>query len=160
MYTLGIDQSLTSTGICILDTSSNTIIRTDIFRSNNDLLTHQRIHQIKDSVYQLAQLYPINKVHIESLAFSSFGNATRDLAMLFGVLMDMLVYDLHLPVICVAPTTLKKAATGSGKATKQEMYAALSPDHQLSISHIKKTKGLYDITDAIHLALYSAPKVI
>ena len=49
------------------------------------------------------------------------------------------------------PNTVKKVATGKGKADKQELYEALPLKPQALFSEkmgLKKTTGLYDLTDA------------
>jgi Holliday junction resolvasome RuvABC endonuclease subunit len=54
----------------------------------------------------------------------------------------------------VVPGTVKKFATGSGKATKEEMIDSL-PKHvreYFDALGVKKTTGLADLTDAYFIA--------
>ena len=59
--------------------------------------------------------------------------------------------------LIVPPTTLKKFATGSGKADKNEMIAALPVDvrEHFNAQGYKKTTGLTDVADAYWLSTYA-----
>lgn len=150
MLVLGIDPSLTSTGVCI--SRYNLAYYTEVIRSDKDQDTYTRINYIVDKIFDIAVRYEPEKIVIEGVAFGGVGNATRDLAGLHYMLACSLklVYD---DVIIVPPTSLKKFATGSGKAKKQDMYNSL-PEHikeHFSEIGLQKTKGLPDIVDAYWL---------
>lgn len=101
------------------------------------------------------QQHNLQTIGIEGLAFSKFGNATRDLAGLQFVIMNTLRHELGQDVKIVSPNALKKFATGSGKAKKQEMVDFL-PQHVLDLfkQQYKKSNGLYDVADAYWIAKY------
>jgi len=79
------------------------------------------------------------------------GNATRDLS---GLLFSIINVISHLHTFknfrIIAPTQVKKTATGSGKAKKKEMIAALPPDilKLFKDKNYKQTTGLTDLADA------------
>ena len=103
--------------------------------------TIQRVRTIRGKLHLLAER--ADEVWLESLSFSSTGNATRDLAMLFFAIADK-----H-NAKWVAPTTLKKLATGKGNTKgKQAMFDALPPAAQRVFGTFPKTKGRYDLADA------------
>ncbi len=85
------------------------------------------------------------------------GNATRDLAGLQFSIINKIKFILEKDITIVAPPTLKKSATGSGKASKEEMIEAL-PKEVLELftkdKNWKKSRGLTDVTDAYFLARY------
>lgn len=91
-------------------------------------------------------------IQLEGLSYGSVGNATRNLAMLFGVLCNSL--ELSQPKT-IAPTSLKKWATGRGDADKAMMLEAVrleDPEFYNIVSQIPVSRGRYDIVDAYHLA--------
>ena len=52
----------------------------------------------------------------------------------------------------LTPSTVKKNATGSGKATKQEMFDSLPEKVQKMFGSIPKSQGREDLTDAFWIA--------
>lgn len=154
MKVLGVDQSFTSTGVVLMEQGSDLIQHHQAIRSTKDQDMHHRVREIYQGITALVEQHKPDHLVIEGLAFGIMGNATRDLGGLFYVITDRLRYDLGFNSIhVVAPTSLKKFATGSGKAKKPEMHTAL-PDHAKDLlkKHYKKTSGLSDIVDAYWLA--------
>lgn len=73
----------------------------------------EQIKFITDSVSGLAEIHGIDTVIFEALSFGSIGNATRDLAQLFGALIDRLNAGNGVPLEQIhklPPTTLKSFA--------------------------------------------------
>lgn len=110
---------------------------------------------------EVIQLNKIERVVFEDLAFGARGDATRNLAGLLFVLIQVLleyntIYGLNIGLEVVAPTSLKKFATKSGKADKTQMVAALPKDvlKQFADAKFKKTTGLTDLADAYWLSQY------
>lgn len=148
---LGIDQSYTSTGYCILDNEN--IIKYGTINTDKELNIHDRVEIIVSNIKELLN-ENIDKVILEGLAFGMRGNATRDLAGLQFVLINH-IRQINKNIEIISPTSLKKFATGSGKSKKKDMFDALEDQHKkLFSSTHKKTKGLYDIVDAYWLARY------
>ncbi len=112
-----------------------------------------RARMISAELITLIDHYRVQTIIMEGLSFGSKGNATRDLAILMGTIQARLK---GFPVI-VPPPTLKKFATGNGKANKEEMVQAIEThDAELfeKLMNIPKTKGREDIADAYWLANY------
>ena len=148
---MGIDQSLTSTGIVIVNGID--VIHSEVICSIKTDNTYKRITDISIRCLDLANKFKPNDIVIEGLAFGSFGKATRDLAGLHFVIASLLLLNQH-KVHVIPPTQLKKLATGHGKASKKDMYASL-PSHIKDYfvnKKFKTTSGLYDVTDAYFLA--------
>lgn len=160
MNYIGIDQSYTSTGIVILDDKKN-LIDCNILSTVKTDDIFKRSWELSESVIQEVSKYPEAKLAIEGLAFSMRGNATRDLAGLQFSIINKIKFILNRDITIVAPPTLKKSATGSGKAAKEEMIAALPPD-VLEVftkdKNWKKSRGLTDVTDAYFLARFLIEK--
>lgn len=110
---VGIDPSLTATGIADANGDTHTI-RTD------DLTGDQRLVRIHDRVTDLcdgARLAVIEDLPAHAMAAGKTGMAQ-------GVVRLALLLA-RAQIITVTPATLKKYATGSGNATKSDMRMAL-----------------------------------
>jgi Holliday junction resolvasome RuvABC endonuclease subunit len=155
MKVMGIDQSLNGTAVCIVDNDilvDFCVIRTDKFKD-----VFSRTLTIALKICEVYENHKPDVVHIEGLAFAMRGNATRDLAgLLFTVVNVMALRHPEARLILVPPTTLKKYATGSGKAKKEDMIACLPEDvmKRFTDAKYKKTTGLADLADSYHLAKY------
>ena len=121
MNILAIDQSITCTAYCYFELGkllSFGCIKTKI----SDGSLHDRCYKISKKLKMLKKEKELDdKVVVyvrEGLAFGNTpGNATRDLATLVGYIQSDLGEMLE-----VAPTSVKKFATGKGNADKQKMY--------------------------------------
>ncbi len=98
--------------------------------------------------------YSPDVIAIEGLAFGMRGNVTRDLGGLQFVIIAHLQEVKNKLVDIVAPTSVKKFATGSGRAKKEDMIESLPSEiHTYFINlGVKKTTGLADLADAYWIA--------
>lgn len=151
MTTIGIDQSYTCTAMYVLDGDKNPMIT---IPSSKDDDIYARANHIASAVVHFAKEYNPEAIRIEGLAFGGKGNSTRDLAGLQMLIVVELRKAGYNPII-VPPTTLKKASTTSGKATKEQMHDALPQAIKDRLVGYKKTTGLYDLVDAYWLAVYN-----
>lgn len=155
MKVMGIDQSLNGTAVCIMD--DDNLIDFCVIRTNklSDVFA-----RTLDVALKLCHMYDTHKpdiVHIEGLAFAMRGNATRDLAgLLFTVVNVFAIRHPEAVLQLIPPTTLKKHATGSGKADKAMMISHLPDDIRCRFieAGFKKTTGLADLSDSYWLAKY------
>lgn len=159
MY-LGIDQSYTNTGWCVMK-SNKDIIDCGVISTSKDDDIFTRANYITTQIGLLVQKY-VPEITIEGLAYGGTGNATRNLAGLQFVIvchLQVLKYDVKI----VAPTTIKSKALKAlndpslkmkEMKKKQNMYNALpqKTKEQLEPYRLLKTKGLYDVVDAWWLA--------
>lgn len=157
MISIGIDQSYTSTGYCILNNED--VIEYGTLSSHKSLDIHERVFNLTNDILDILSKYPDAKITIEGLAFGIRGNATRDLAGLQFVIINNIKRIFNKKIDIIPPTALKKFATGSGggkkKVTKKDMFDALPLDIQQAFkTKHKASTGLYDITDAYWLAKY------
>ena len=168
-YFLGIDQSFTSTGIVVLD-DIGAMIKFATIKSDKQLDAFERAWLISQEISNsYINFYAPEMVGLEGLAFSKFGDATRDLAGLQFTLVNCLRHvhsydeaDEELApgtsVIIVSPNELKKFATGKGNAKKQQMVDCLPKNvlESFKKQNYKKTTGLYDLADAYWIAKYTS----
>lgn len=149
--TAGIDQSLTKTGVVIFDNDSQVMIHHEVIETKlnkiDALDSFKRVAEIASRIEFLCDLYSVETVRIEGLSYSSVGQATRTLAGLHYVIVDRLM-RASIDVAVIAPTALKKAATGSGRADKQMMLDAVRENDCKQLSKYGKTKGRFDLADA------------
>lgn len=115
-------------------------------------MTEERISIITDSIMYAVRKYKPDLVVIENHAFNSHGGSSNALHELHGVVKQAL-WKSQSPFILVAPTSLKKEATGKGNSSKEEMIAAA----EIIWPKLRTIKGKKDdLADALHLARYGA----
>ena len=116
---VGIDASLTSTGIAatIYGELDNAVSTRSI---NSNKKGTDRLIEIKEEVYK--SVFGADLVLIEGYSYAS-PNQAHQVGELGGVLRVMLAEN-NLKVLEVAPTQLKKFATGKGNASKEEIAVA------------------------------------
>ena len=154
MIYIGIDQSYTSTGFVVIDHNDN-ILDAKIISSIKDELIFKKAWDLSETIKNELLKWDNPLVAIEGLAFSMTGNATRDLAGLQFLIISKLMFQANINPAIIAPPSLKKSATGNGKASKEDMIAALPENVYLYFINdlkLKKSKGLTDMTDAYFLA--------
>lgn len=148
---MGIDHSLTSTGIVVLD--DDTLLHSEAISTVKDtgeiLDTIRRVRQIAHRIKTIAEQFNVTHFAIEELAYNAKGNATRDVAVLFGAIVACIGQCSVTP-----PTSLKKFATGYGFADKKQMVAAVANKHAAMhqlLTNTKVCQGRYDMADAFWL---------
>lgn len=157
MKILGIDQSFTSTGLCLVDGDSIDTTTIHTSKVDEELDIFRRCMEISEAILEYIECHRPDVIVIEALAFGSFGDATRNLAALQGVIMcDIIRTNVlrgyRINIKTVAPTSLKKFATGNGKAKKKDMLEATPDEIRHIFDEIKVKDGKYDVVDAYFLA--------
>ncbi|MGH3693255.1 MAG: hypothetical protein ACRDRX_04515 [Pseudonocardiaceae bacterium] len=116
-YVLGIDSALSKTGVAIIELTpegcrAHTAVVASPTRTQSITDRHDRIIQIvsgvRSEVGGRAELALIEAPALDA----DHGNAWDRAAVWWGIVSVLL--DLHIPVAWVAPSTLKKWATGRG----------------------------------------------
>ena len=183
-YSIGVDQSLTCTGIVAglpsfglsedfemlkyvtittnKDTDTTTLTKAATMHWGEDqvktiarcsIVANQVIDFCKEFCAEHLKDGDTLSFSIEGLAWGARGNAVRDLASLQGLIIEAALRGLPVDnVSIISPTTVKKRATGDGKAKKDALFESLPPDAHDKFLEYKKTKGRYDLTDAYWIA--------
>lgn len=118
---VGIDLSLTGTGLAAITTSATgPVLDVQTVKSagrKDDTLhdRHNRIYQIAQQVSRYALVADL--VLIEGPSFMSKGGSNWDRAGLWWAVVDLLMLDQH-RVAIAPPTVVKKFAAGKGNADK------------------------------------------
>lgn len=155
---IGIDQSYTSTGVCVINSDKQVLELFTITASTSIGDTFARSNYIADEICKLVTKHSPVGVGMEGLAYAMTGDATRDLAGLLFVVVNKLRYVHNYDnIITIPPNTLKKLATGKGNAKKELLYIALPEDVKklIEANNYRKTTGMYDVTDAYWIAIYT-----
>jgi len=152
MRILGIDQSYTSTGIVVLENGK--MIYSERFVSDKERDRFGQAYEIALHIASVYDKFAPDIVALEGLAFGMKGNATRDLGGLQFVIVCHLQEVKKQPVKIIAPLTVKKFATESGRAKKEEMIESLPKNilKEFEDMGLKKTTGLADLADAYWIA--------
>jgi crossover junction endodeoxyribonuclease RuvC len=108
---VGIDASLTSTGVAVLNDS----LHTEVIKSKKT--GPERLIEIRARIWEI--VFGAELVVIEGYAFAK-GNQAHQMGELGGLLRVMF-HEMRLNWIEVAPGQVKKFATGKGNADKRDM---------------------------------------
>ena len=129
-YYLGIDQSLRSTGLCVLDGETHKpVYLTAIVTSH--LRGAARLAYIRNELSFAAKKYPIQQAALEGYSFESVHRAC-DLGEVGGVIR-LALFDWGIPYLVVAPASLKKFVTGNGAADKTKVMASIKTKWKIEI---------------------------
>ena len=158
MKILGIDQSYTSSGIVLL--KDGTLLSGHKFVANKEMNRFGQAYEVAVHLAGIVDEFKPDAIAIEGLAFGMRGNVTRDLGGLQFVIIAHLQEVKGREVEIYAPTSVKKFATGSGRAKKEEMIDSLpkSVYSYFTGLGVKKTTGLGDLADAYWIAKMAEDK--
>ena len=182
MRDLGIDQSLSKCAFTLLDNGdpvSHYLSKTGASKVKGkrpdttyyDSL-HDQIHHICLDLIKQVELHNPDTITFEALSFASVGDATRNLAALYGAMRETLISIGYKGIVReVPPTTLKSYAhsflsedrkfdgiTAAKKPKKVKMDKKLMVESVRNIygdkylSGYNYSSGLDDLTDATLLA--------
>lgn len=149
---LGIDQSLTSTGWVILQ--AGIVQNFGTIGSQKDQHVFDRAKSIALQINSICMQNKITHIAMEGLPFNAMSNVTRDLAgLMFTIGTTLIDFTPDEDMFIYPPTMIKKYATGSGKAKKEDMVAALPEGVRADFKlRYVPSRGLYDVTDAYFIA--------
>jgi Holliday junction resolvasome RuvABC endonuclease subunit len=149
-YYVGIDPSTTNTGMVILDESGDVVSMT-LHSSKCKVLT-DRVRDILTSIITILDEFKNDDLYVWIEApfymrrLGSIPLIQANGAFFYTILMEYGCL-IHQP----SPTSVKKFATGSGKATKDDMTAAVPKPILNKIEKSFKKKS-DDVVDAYHIA--------
>jgi len=111
---MGLDLSITATGVCLPDASTYTI-------TGKAAAKDTRLTVIRDRISQDIAGHGVDAVVIEDLPTHAHGAGIT--GMVHGTVRTLLM-DMGIPYVVITPATLKKFATGKGNANKAAMILA------------------------------------
>ena len=157
---LGIDPSLTSTGLALLDVSGDehewitSVVKSSPKSYTDDLQgMNQRMADICLAIDHFWGVEEVDLVVVEGLSFGSHGSATRNLAGLWWRVIDQVFSFEQGDVRVVAPATRAKYAAGNGRASKSDVLASVRDLHPTA-----DVPG-HDVADAVAMAALGARRL-
>lgn len=154
MITIGIDQSISSTGVVVFDDEK--MIHHELIRFPPVTGIKAKVEKLKDiaeACVTIVQKFSPETVYIEEIAYAGQGDAAKDLAGLFYLIL-VYFHNNSINYQTVNIKSLKKIATGNGNANKDMMFESLPEDIKPIFGAVPKTKGRYDLTDAYHMSYH------
>jgi len=143
MIFMGIDQSLTGTGLTIYNGEWHYhIIETSKTKDTKSpsIDYTKRLKIITQEILKYIKEYKVTHAAIEGMAFGSRGRVVFDLGGLSHLIRSMLI-DQDIKFIVIPPTTLKKYWTGKGNANKEKMIqTTIDKGYNISITKNYGTK--------------------
>ena len=154
MKILGIDPGTRILGYCILDLSSEkySLVEAGILKFKTKILKEQIAEMVKGFDIIL-QAHNVDEVAIEDIFYAHNPKTVLKLAQFRGalslkILLSVGNYEEYTPL------QVKKAITGNGKATKEQVAFMVK-----RLLKIKKEIKPLDITDAMAIAITHAQRI-
>ena len=154
---MGIDPSLTSTGVIVLDSRGEIVAKERITSKPSGPLVSSRMRRCQDifnAVINVANIWQPSVITIEGYSLGSNMPGMVDRVELGGLLRYMLIAHGH-RLVEVAPTTLKKWATGKGAwpgGGKTPLIVAMTSRYRVELG----TDDEYDAYALARMALQIA----
>jgi crossover junction endodeoxyribonuclease RuvC len=150
---LGIDPGLTRCGVAVIEASpgrAGKVQYVDVIRSTPDLDTIERIGSLAEKIEGILRDYPIEAVALERVFAQANVRSVMGVAQISGVIF-YLTQKQQLPIALYTPTQVKKAVTGHGRATKQQVSTMV-----MKLFHLAEMPKPADAADALAIALCHA----
>ncbi|MCH9739728.1 MAG: crossover junction endodeoxyribonuclease RuvC [Epsilonproteobacteria bacterium] len=154
MKILGIDPGTRNLGYCILEIKSEkyTLIEAGLLKFKKNILKEQ-ILELTKGLDVILSAHTIEEVAIEDIFYAHNPKTVLKLAQFRGalslkILLSVGNYDEYTPL------QVKKAITGNGKATKEQVAFMVK-----RLLNLKKEIKPFDITDAMAIAITHAQRI-
>ena len=126
---LGLDLSLTGTGVVVINDNAEVIenytVGEKLPRKARQKDKIERILDICKKICTTASEHKVKRIGIEGFAFQARG-AQNDLGELHGVVKSQIWLSFAIEPEIIPPTSARKKALGSGKIKKKEVVNALT----------------------------------
>ncbi len=150
MIILGLDPAIRTTGYGVverLEDGRYRILDCGVIRNTASMPHSECLRRLSGGVGQLVEKFKPEHASIEE----PFVGRNAGTAIILGMARGAIVAELarhHIPVYAYSPRSAKKAATGYGGASKEQIAALLSAELEIDVSAIA-----LDATDALALAM-------
>lgn len=127
MRILALDLSMSTPGFAVLDIIDGkpVLVHKSHVKTNSKHSHGQRLIAIERHLLNLVEMFgPLNAVAREK-GFSAHAMTTQVIFRVVGVSDLSLAKEGYTRIVDIAPTSVKKAVTGNGKASKEEVAEAV-----------------------------------
>jgi crossover junction endodeoxyribonuclease RuvC len=157
MLIAGIDPGLFITGYGIIgkDERNLTLIDAGVVQNNRRSPLEQRLKKLFNGVNELLKSEKPAVVVVEELYLHYKHPHTAVLMGHARGIIYLVSAMNNMPVFSFKPTHIKKAVTGNGHASKEQICSSIC-----SMFGLKKFKGLMDVTDALAVAVAYAHTIL
>lgn len=154
MNILGIDPGSRILGYCILHWSGKkfTLLEAGVLKMKSKELQEQMM-ELVEGIDVILKSHPIDEVAIEDIFFAHNPQSVLKLAQFRGALSLKILQEVGY-FYEYTPLQVKKAVTGNGKATKEQVAFMVK-----RLFNIKKEIKPLDITDAMAIAMTHLQRV-
>ncbi len=150
MRVLGIDPGLRVTGYGLLEANGMRarVLEAGVVRSDDDASLPDRLRKIHLNVLEIIRELEPEAIAVEEL-YSHYGHPTTAILMghARGVML-LAAAEAGVPVVTYGATRIKKALTGNGRASKEQMQRMIQ-----STLRLKTLPEPADVADALAVAL-------
>lgn len=156
MIILGVDTAIRTTGYGVIEMTSlqkGRIIDCGIIKNSTKMLHSECLRRIAGGIRELITLHKIEIVSMEDAFLGQNIKTAMILSLARGAVITTAA-EANLSIFTYAPTTVKKAVFGNGKATKEQMAFIISSLYGIKISDIP-----LDATDAVGMAMCHAQQL-
>jgi crossover junction endodeoxyribonuclease RuvC len=119
MVFVGIDHSMTGTGVVVIDQNGN-ILEQKLIKTTADDSDEKRMVTILDNLSFIPKIVKLKTVYIEGPSFASQGQAVLQMGALH-YLIRIFLFRKKINYKIIAPGSLKKFICGNGNAKKEHM---------------------------------------
>ncbi len=154
MNILGIDPGSRNMGYCVLkkDGVKNSLIEAGLVKIKSRTLQEQIVEMI-EALDLILKSHTINEVAIEDIFYAYNPQSVIKLAQFRGALSLKILQEIGY-FYEYTPLQVKKALTGNGKATKEQVAFMVK-----RVLNIKKEIKPLDITDAMAVAITHSQRI-
>ena len=157
MIILGIDPAIRTTGYGVIRAESAArfeILDCGIIANSARLPHTECLRRLAGGIRELVGAFTPDYASIEDPFVGRNASTAIILGMARGAILTALA-ESSVPVYAYSPSSAKRAAFGSGKATKEQVAMMVSAETGIAIERIP-----LDSTDAIALAICHAQKLL
>ena len=150
MIILGIDAAMRCTGYGLIEMRSVndvSVIDCGVIKNAQKLKHSECLRRISGGMKELISAHKIDAASIEDAFFMKNVKTSMILSLARGAALTALA-EAYIPSYAYAPRSIKKAVTGMGQASKEQLAALMSAMLGISVSQIP-----LDSTDALAAAL-------
>jgi crossover junction endodeoxyribonuclease RuvC len=152
MIILGVDPGTLITGLGVIETKNgtNSLLAYDIVKNNSKQSMPIRLKHIYQQICALIERYHPDEFAIETAFYGKNAQSALKIGHARGVSI-LAAVNHEIPTTEYSPREAKKAVTGNGAASKQQVQYMVK-----SCLQLKETPKYFDATDALAVALCHA----